>query len=150
MIVIKRTDSNNPDFITLVQQLDADLARRDGDEHAFYAQYNKLHAIRHVIVAYENELPVACGAIKAFTADSMEVKRMFTIPAKRGMGIAGIVLAELENWAADLGYRHCVLETGVRQPEAIQLYTRHGYQKIPNYGQYIGIENSVCFQKTLP
>jgi putative acetyltransferase len=59
------------------------------------------------------------------------------------------VLSELESWAAELGYPKCVLETGKRQPEAIALYEKQGYQRIPNYGQYIGVENSVCFEKVL-
>jgi putative acetyltransferase len=59
------------------------------------------------------------------------------------------VLAELEAWAAELGYPKCVLETGKRQPEAIALYEKQGYQRISNYGQYIGVENSVCFEKVL-
>lgn len=43
----------------------------------------------------------------------------------------------------------CVLETGIRQPEAIALYKRSGYVQIPNYGQYLNVENSVCFEKVL-
>ncbi len=76
MIELVRTNSDNADFITLVQQLDKDLAIRDGDEHAFYAQYNGIAAIKHTIVAYSNGVAVACGAIKAFDNISMEVKRM--------------------------------------------------------------------------
>ena len=86
MISILRTDSVHPDFIALVKMLDADLAVRDGADTIFYAPLNKTDAIRHVIVAYENELPTGCGAIREFDTDSMEVKRMFTLPAARGRG----------------------------------------------------------------
>jgi len=55
----------------------------------------------------------------------------------------------LESWASELNFKYCVLETGKRQPEAIALYKKNGYQIIPNYGQYHGIENSICFQKTV-
>lgn len=79
----------------------------------------------------------------------MEVKRMFVHPSHRGKGTAQAVLAELERWAKDLHYPSCVLETGKRQPEAIGLYQKSGYALIPNYGQYIGVENSVCMQKQL-
>ncbi|MDT0641257.1 GNAT family N-acetyltransferase [Zunongwangia sp. F363] len=79
----------------------------------------------------------------------MEIKRMFTLSLFRGRGFAGKVLKELETWAAELNYSKCILETGVRQPEAIALYKKSGYRIIPNYGQYAGIENSVCFQKDL-
>jgi GNAT superfamily N-acetyltransferase len=75
---------------------------------------------------------------------------MYTVPAFRGQGIAAAVLNALEQWAAELSYESCVLETGKRQPEAIALYKKSGYIIIPNYGQYAGVENSVCFRKTLP
>ena len=119
MISILRTDSAHPDFIALVKMLDADLAIRDGADAIFYAQFNKTDAIRHVIVAYENEQPLGCGAIREFDAGSMEIKRMFTLPATRGRGIATRVLNELQNWAAEMGYEKCILETGKRQPEGI-------------------------------
>jgi len=146
---LQRTSSNNPDFTALVKQLDAYLAEKDGSEHAFYAQYNKVDAIKHVIVAYEDEGPVSCGAIKEFSSNAMEVKRMYTAPLGRQKGVASKVLSELEKWASELGYEKCVLETGKRQVEAIAFYKKSGYEIIPNYGQYIGIENSVCFEKSL-
>ena len=148
MIKIVRTTSENKDFIDLVKLLDADLAERDGDEHAFYHQFNKIDVIKHVVVLYDNQKPLGCGAIKEFDSTAMEVKRMYTSPESRGKGIATKILLELEKWTEELSYEKCVLETGKRQPEAIQLYTKSGYKKIPNYGQYVGIENSVCFEKS--
>lgn len=144
---IKRTESSDPDFVALVKLLDQDLAIRDGDEHSFYAQFNKIDAIKHCMVAYEDGIPAACGAIKSFSYDTMEVKRMFVKPDFRRLGLASTVLAELEKWAAELGYRYCVLETGKKQPEAIALYSKQGYELIPNYGQYANVENSVCMRK---
>lgn len=144
-----RTSSDNTDFIELVKALDADLAIRDGEEHAFYHQFNKIDSLKNVIVAYENEQPVGCGAIKPFTSECMEVKRMFVPLLHRGKGIASAVLQELEKWAKESGYNSCILETGKKQPEAIALYSKNGYQVIPNYGQYEGVDNSVCFEKIL-
>ena len=149
MLTTVRTNSDNPQFIKLVAALDAYLAITDGDEHAFYSQYNKIDKIKHVVIAYENEIPVGCGAIKEFAADSMEVKRMFTSPEGRKKGVATTILSALEKWAAELGYKKCVLETGIRQADAVSLYQKCGYQSIPNYGQYIGVDNSVCFEKEL-
>lgn len=60
-----------------------------------------------------------------------------------------LILAELEGWAAELSFRKCILETGKKQPEAIELYKSNEYQLIANYGQYIGVENSVCFEKKI-
>lgn len=149
MVHLIRTDSTNPDFITLVQQLDAYLAKMDGEEHSFYAQFNKIAALPYVVVLYQNNVPVSCGAIKEYSAAAMEVKRMYTLPDSRGRGAASMVLAELEDWTFELGYSQCVLETGKRLQEAVALYEKNGYRMIPNYGQYEGVENSRCFQKTL-
>lgn len=146
---IKRTVATEPDFVHLVRLLDAELAERDGDEHDFYAQYNKLDNIKHAVIAYDDLSAVSCGAIKEYSSRSVEVKRMYTLPEYRGKGIAMLVLRELENMARELGYESCILETGLRQPEAIRLYEKCGYRLIPNYGQYEGMANSVCFEKLL-
>lgn len=146
-MTILRTNSQNPDFINLVKELDAFLAITDGDEHGFYDQFNKIDNINHVLVFYQNSEPVACGAIKLFETNIWEVKRMFTIENVRGKGIASKVLAELENWAKEIGAERIILETGKRQTEAIALYHKNQYQVIENYGQYIGVENSICFEK---
>ncbi len=149
MLTYTRTNSSNPHFKKLVQLLDADLAIRDGAEHGFYAQFNKIDMLQHTIVAYENDLAVGCGAIKHFSAETMEVKRMYVPPTQRNKGIASFILQALELWAKELNYTTCVLETGKKQPEAIALYTKNNYQITPNYGQYTGIENSVCFEKMI-
>jgi putative acetyltransferase len=148
MIKILRTDSSHPDFINLVKLLDAELAERDGKDHPFYAQYNKIDKIKYT-VAYENEKPIACGAIKEYSPGTMEIKRMYTLPECRGKGAATKVLIELEKWTAELSYSKCILETGKKQPEAIALYKKNGYKLIPNFGQYAGVENSVCFEKEM-
>jgi len=149
MRTLRRTDSDHSDFIALVKLLDADLATRDGQDHAFYDQFNKITNIKHALVAYENQIPVGCGAIKEYDSESMEVKRMYVLPEYRGTGVASEILAALERWAFELSYERCVLETGKRQPEAISLYKKRHYKSIPNYGQYVGIENSLCFEKSL-
>ena len=149
MIRIIRTNSDNQDFVQLVKQLDADLAERDGKDHSFYAQFNKIDQIKHVVLAYEDSKPVGCGAIKEYASDTMEIKRMYTSPDSRGKGIASRVLLELERWASELSYGKCILETGKKQPEAIGLYKKNGYKVIPNYGQYAEVDNSLCFEKYL-
>ena len=149
MIKIKRTDSTDQHFIDLVKFLDADLAVRDGNEHSFYDQFNKIDKIKHVVLLYENENPISCGAIKEFNTNTMEVKRMYTLPESRGKGWATKVLIELEKWTKELGFEKCILETGKKQPEAIRLYSKNGYRQISNYGQYAGMENSVCFEKEI-
>ena len=149
ILSIKRTDSDDDDFRELVKALDKDLSIRDGEDHTFYAQFNKIDKIKHAVVAYNGDEPVGCGAVKEYSTDTMEVKRMYVPPQKRGQGIASIILNELEKWSKELNYKNCILETGKKQPEAIELYKKNQYKIIPNYGQYINVENSVCFKKEL-
>ena len=147
--MILRTNSENTDFVALVKELDAYLKIVDGDDHDFYNQYNNIDVLKHTVVFYEKGVPVGCGAIKSFNAESMEVKRMYVNPEYRGVGIAQQILEELEKWTQELGYKYTILETGKRQVEAVAFYKKSKYQIIPNYGQYKGVENSVCFKKEL-
>ena len=149
MIKLLRTDSSNKDFKELVILLDAELAERDGEDHSFYDQFNAITDLKYAVIATDSDIPVGCGAIKKLTDEAVEVKRMYVIQNQRGNGIAGIILAELEIWAKELDFVKCRLETGKRQPEAIALYEKKGYLKISNYGQYKGIENSICFEKAV-
>ena len=149
MYTFNRADSSHEDFKKLVLLLDEELAQRDGEEHAFYDQFNKIENINNVIVAYAGQQPVAAGAFKKFSPDAVEIKRMFVKPDFRGRGIASQILQQLENWAAEFGYSYCILETGKKQPEAIALYKKSGYKVIPNYGQYKNVSNSVCMQKEI-
>lgn len=146
---LKRTNSEDVNFQKLVVELDKDLAIRDGDEHSFFDQFNKIAMIKYVVVIYENEKAIGCGAIKEYDQETMEVKRMFVPLEERGKGVASIVLKELEVWAKELGYKKCILETGIKQPEAIRLYKKNNYEIIKNYGQYDGIKSSICFEKHL-
>lgn len=146
---IKRTDSSNKDFQNLVQLLDADLAIRNGEDHAFYDQFNKIDAIKNCIVIYVDEIPAACGAFKKFDEETVEIKRMYTNLDFRKKGLATTIVKELEIWAKELNYTKAVLESSLEQNEALSVYEKSGYTRIPNYGQYIGIDKSVCYEKVL-
>lgn len=149
MIDLHRTTAQNLDFLNLVNLLDAELAFRDGDDHTFYAQFNKVDQIGHCIVAYENSHPVGCGAFRHKDKNTVEIKRMFVEKVARKKGIATHVLEGLESWAKEMNYVTCILETGKNQPEAIHFYLKCGYKHIPNFEPYIGIVNSVCFSKVI-
>ncbi|QXP61494.1 GNAT family N-acetyltransferase [Olleya sp. HaHaR_3_96] len=149
MLELIKTDSNNPDFITLIKQLDSYLKTTDGDDHEFYNQYNGLDTIKHVVLAYLDKTPVGCGAFKPFKENTVEIKRMFTSKTTRGQGVASNILQELESWAKQLDYKDSILETGIRQIEAIQFYKKCNYHITDNYGQYKGVKESICFKKAL-
>ena len=144
-----RTNSKNKDFMNLVKELDAYLKVTDEEEHDFYNRFNNLNVLKEVVVTYVSGIAVGCGAIKKLDNSAVEVKRMFVLKENRGTGVAQRLLVALENWATELGHTKCVLETGIRQIEAVKFYKKSTYKGIPNYGQYIGMENSVCFEKEI-
>lgn len=147
---LKRTNSDDPDFRGLVVDLDKYLAEVDGDEHAYYAQFNGIAEIPNVVVAYEGNEPIGCGAFKRYDDTTVEIKRMYVAPDQRGKRIGARILLELEAWAAELGYSAAILETGHKQAAAITLYKKNDYGVIPNYDQYVGVDNSICLKKILP
>ncbi|MBS41651.1 MAG: GNAT family N-acetyltransferase [Nocardioides sp.] len=107
------------------------------------------------LVAHLGDRPVASGAWRrremTVLGESrvVEVKRMYVAPEGRRRGLARQVLAALEASARESGARAVVLETGVRQPEAIALYESCGYQRIPAYGHYKDDPLCVCFARRL-
>lgn len=149
MITLKRTNSEDIDFINLVVLLNQDLKIRDGADHDFYNQFNGIDTIKHAIVLYEDEVAIGCGAFREKENDTAEIKRMFVHPDYRKRGIASAVLKALEIWAAEADYKYTILETGVNQPEAIALYQKQEYSIIPNYPPYDVMDNSVCMKKKL-
>jgi GNAT superfamily N-acetyltransferase len=148
-LTIKRTDSNDADFNTLIRQLDHELWTIMNEVQATYDQYNKVPDLPTVVLAYDNNKVVGCGCFKKFDDTTVEIKRMFVVPESRGKNVATAVLAELEKWAKELNYTMAVLETGKRMTPANQLYKKNGYSITENYGQYIGLEESVCMKKKL-
>jgi putative acetyltransferase len=102
-----------------------------------------------LVNSIRNNIPAGCGAFRKYEANVAEVKRMYVKPEYRSAGIASTVLKELEKWAAELEYSSCILETGTLQPEAVRLYTKNGYEVIPNYGHYAGVERCICMRKVI-
>ena len=149
MTSLDRTNSENKDFQKLVLELDKDLAIRNGDSNDFFAQFNKIDQLNNVVIAYVESSTAGCGAIKEFNKFTMEIKRMYVRNEMRRKGVAVDILNNLENWARELGYKKCVLETGDQMIEAIGLYRKNGYKIIRNYGQYENVESSICFEKDL-
>jgi putative acetyltransferase len=146
MITLTKTTSDNPDFQKLIAIFDEYLIDIDGEERDFFAFHNNKY-LEHALVCYENKEAVGCGGFKKFDDNTAEIKRMFVHPSHRGKGIASLILKELEVWANELHYIDFVLETSPKLENAIALYQKTGYKIIPNFGQYIGVENSICMKK---
>lgn len=146
MQTLTRTTSDNPDFKYLTGLFDEYLIDIDGEERNFFSFYNNVY-LETVLLVYENEEIVGCGGFKKFDDKTAEIKRMFVHPNHRNKGIASLIIKELETWAKELHYLHFVLETSPKLVSAIVLYKKTGYKIIPNFGQYIGVENSICMRK---
>ncbi len=144
-----RTSSESVDFQKLVQLLDAELAQRDGELNDFYHQFNGIEALRQVLILYSDKEAVACGAFKLRDGHSAEIKRMYVKEDYRKQGLASKLLYELEDWGREMNLKTLVLETGINQPEAMSLYEKSGFKRIPNYPPYVGVESSFCFEKVL-
>lgn len=149
LVIIKRTQSTDKYFNSMIAQLDDDLNHRYQSTQSKYDKYNKIDLIDTVIVAFDGENPVGCGCFKKYNNETVEIKRIFVTPDYRGRKISRLILEELEKWAKELGYSKALLETGSKQSEAIGLYTKSGYAKIENYGQYKDFPNSLCFEKRI-
>lgn len=144
-----KTDSKNIDFIQLIKLLDEDLNERYGELQKQYDKHNKLEFIKDVIIIYKDDAPAACGALKEYDADTIELKRIFVTKDNRRQGLSKLIVSRLEELGNSNGYKYAVLETGIKQIEAINLYKNTGYTIIENYGQYAGNSNSVCMKKDL-
>jgi putative acetyltransferase len=148
-LTIKRTNGSDPEFQLLISHLDNELWNELKEDQATYDQFNKVQDIQTVVVIFIDGQPAACGCFKKYDVNTIEVKRMFVEKKYRGKGISKLILDELENWAMESGFQYAVLETSIHFKAARNLYTNSGYTIIENYGQYKGLEESVCMKKTL-
>ena len=155
-IRISVEDPTSPDASELIRLLSAELAVRydfaDDGSALFSAADVQVPRAAFLVLRLDGR-PVGCGALKPMEEegfeDAAEIKRMYVAPEVRGRRLAAVILRELEQLAREFGYARVVLETGDRNPEAIRLYERSGYQHIPPYGPYIGSARSVCFARNL-
>ena len=149
-MIIKRTDSDNIDFQKLTEELDIDLKFYYKEETSFYGELNAIDKIKHTVVAYDdNNIAVGCGDIKAYSQNEIEIKRMYVTSTWRGKGIATLILDTLEDWSHEMNFERCILETLKKKPYAIKFFEKNNYKMIPNFGDYVNAENSICFEKNI-
>lgn len=146
---IVRTDGASAEFRALVGELDKELWERYPDTMHSYVGGNIVDDEVRVVVSYEGDEAVGCGCLREFEGDrgTIELKRMFVRRDCRGKGHSVAIVQELVAWAAELGFEAVRLETGTRQPEAIRLYEKTGFRRIPNYGGYVDDPESVCMER---
>jgi putative acetyltransferase len=139
----------------LIRALNAELEDRYPEDGANFFRLNADEVAEGrggFFIAYLAGEPVGCGAVRRTEPGVAEIKRMYVAPSARGQGVGRLILETLEEEARRLGARRLVLETGPRQPEAITLYERAGFIRIPLYGEYLHTphpELSVCMAKDL-
>jgi GNAT superfamily N-acetyltransferase len=148
MIEVRKAAADSPEAAELMREL-SDILRRitgRGGEASFRVE--DMEAPRSAFaIAYLDGKPAGCGAIREFSPDTAELKRMYAREAGRGVGKA--LLAFLEAEAARLAYSKIILETGTANENAVRFYLSNGYAVCENFGKYIGRNDSVCFHKML-
>jgi GNAT superfamily N-acetyltransferase len=150
--VIERRRLDDPEAVRLMRASIAEIDERHGGDPGSGApprveEFEPPDGV--FLVVYADGEAVACGGLCRLDRETAEVRRMYVAPQRRGLGLAKAVLAELESFAREAGYREIKLETGNKQAEALGLYRGGGYAEIPCYGPYVDDPKSVCFGKTL-
>ncbi len=150
-ITFLRCDGNNKDFIENCRLLDEDLDLRVGKiiKRDKYAQYNLIDKINEAIVVYRDNHPIGGGSIRHYDENTVELKRVFVIPTEQGKGVGTELVSKLIEWAKELGYKKMILETGELLAESCHVYSKLGFKKIPNYGAYADMPESLCMGKEL-
>lgn len=138
------------DALQLIRELDQYLLQLYPSDSVYILDLSQLSAENGLfLVGYLAGEPVACGAIVKLADGIGEIKRVYVRPEERGRGLSKQVMARLEVEARRMELHTLRLETGDGQPEALGLYGRLGYRRIPNFGEYIGDPLSVCMEKKL-
>jgi putative acetyltransferase len=149
---IRREDLLSAVAQQLILALNAELEARYPEEGANFFRLDPDEVSEGrggFFVAYLDDEPVGCGAVRRSEPGVAEIKRMYVAPAARGRGVGKQIVQKLEFIARQLGVTRLVLETGPRQPEAIAVYKNSGFVEIPLFGEYIGSNFSVCMAKDL-
>ena len=133
----------------LAAKLDAYYFELVGNVQYRYAEVNRPERMSALAVAYEAEIPIACGAWKRIDENVAELKRLYVLPEYRRRGVAKSLIATLEKNAAASGIRRMILETAVDTTDSHRLYLSAGYQIREYYGSPAGEENCLCFHKEL-
>ena len=154
------TSWDHPDAIALRAAQRAEIAERYGTNDSEPGPAPTAADITTFFVAYVREaaaaadpagagIAVGCGGLRQLDDNSGEIKRMFVDPSRRGSGVSVAIVRRLELAARQRGWSHLLLETGDAQPDAVRFYTREGFTPVPNFGHYVGLEQSLCFGKSL-
>jgi len=151
-LIIERVDILSSTARELILALNAELSGRYPEQGACHFRLDADEVAEGrgaFMVAYRGERPIGCGAVRRIEEGVGELKRMYVCFPERCRGVGRAILDALEAEARKLRIRKLVLETGIRNPEAMVLYERAGFSRIPPFGEYVGSPVSVCMEKEL-
>lgn len=149
-LTLDRVPFDAPEAETLRNAQQAELHVRYGSEDHEPGDPPTADTVPFFVVARTpDDEAVGCGGLRPLGSGGFEVKRMYVLPAFRGRGVATAILRRIEDEARGLGCTELLLETGTEQPDAMRFYEREGYQRVPNFGAYVGEPHSVCYARTL-
>lgn len=148
VIVEERPDS--ADAMQLIAELDDILTPLYAAEsrHGFSVDKLLREGVAFFVIRHDG-IPAGCGGLKLFGTEYAEVKRMYVRPKFRGLGLGRLMLNHLAEYSAKRGVTLLRLETGIHQVEAISLYERYGFQRIPPFGDYREDPVSLCYEMSL-
>lgn len=150
-VILQQVPCDHPDFLTLCQELDRFLNRAIGgeDKREKYTKFNVLATMDHVVLAYDGQTAVGCAALRRYSEQEVEVKRVFVRKSYRGRNIGGQMLSHLITQAEKMGFQYMLLETGEFLSASVRLYQRYGFEQIKNYGAYKDMPESLCMGRAL-
>jgi GNAT superfamily N-acetyltransferase len=155
-ITVRAVVWEDPDAVALRDAMESEMAQRYADRLATLPARDltatlgvDADRVAYTGVAYTGQgVPVGHAALR-WTGGDLELKRMYVAPSHRGTGVSIALLAAIEDAARALGASRIILQTGDRQPDAVRLYEREGYTRIPTFAPYEWLRFSTCMEKVL-
>jgi GNAT superfamily N-acetyltransferase len=151
-LIVSRCDILSPTARTLIESLNAELSATYPEQGACHFRLDADEVAEGrgaFMVATRLQKPIGCGAVRRIEPAMGELKRMYVAREERGRGVGHAILAALESEARKLHISRLVLETGIRQLQAIALYQRYGFSRIEPFGEYTTSPLSICYAKEL-
>ena len=148
-LIIRRVPWSNPVGRDLRAAQQAELDSRWGHSSHEAGDAPSAADVAIFLIAYERATgqPLGCGGLRWVERTTAEVKRVYVLPYARGAGIATSILTALEAEAHGAGVTLMLAEAGSAQPDGKMFYEAAGYRRIPNFGPYQELDDSICYGK---